>query len=534
MKINKKLKYMKNFMNKIKYIPFLTLIVVALFATPKPASAECWLDVGPSWMNCNPGENDDDDDGYDPTALYGTGSGNNGGNDNDNDGDNDNLNVITRSAINIDEDSATMRGEITDLDESEDYIRFFQWGTSSSNLNQTSTMSGTTDNEGTFSMTISGLNDNDTYYYRACAENVDNSNDDDCGSMFYFTTDDDDSDNDNDNDNDGNVLGATDGNILTTDATNVTATSATLNGLVTENDSSETVWFEYGPTVGLGYRTSNKTIYAQQSIVSTTIYGLTPGKAYFFRLVSADGETGDFKAFITNSATVTSSGGGHTSGGASNSGSSNSNNNSNNNTNTGEVIFETIQYLKVELVAAHSDVRPGDSIPFEVVYENLSDKNLKDVIIVVDFPKEMTVTDVGPGKLISTQKIEVRIPVLPAYTKGNFGVTAKVGEKTPDETFLVTVVNANFEHPVEKNTRMEVVNSSIIRVSMLAPFRGTQAAALGTLGFFPTTFLGWLVLVTVIIILIYVSRKLYKEREEEKKRKQKEQMAHHPELKIVK
>jgi membrane protein implicated in regulation of membrane protease activity len=82
---------------------------------------------------------------------------------------------------------------------------------------------------------------------------------------------------------------------------------------------------------------------------------------------------------------------------------------------------------------------------------------------------------------------------------------------------------------------MEVVNSSIIRVSMLAPFRGTQAAALGAAGtFFPTTFLGWLVLFTVIVILIYVSRKLYKEREEEKKRKQKEQMAHHPELKISK
>lgn len=514
---------MKNFTNKIAYISFIALLAMAVSSAPKIVSAECWLDVGPEWINCDPGEASNDGD-YDPSGLYGDGNngGNNGGNDTDD------LNVITISATNIDEDSATIRGEITSIDSDEDYVRFFEWGNASNDLDETSTLSGTTDDEGTFSMTISDLNDDDTYYYRACAENVDDPNDDDCGSVFYFTTDDDsdndddNDDNDNDNDNDNDYC---DEAIVTTDATNITATSATLNGVVTnENTNSTTVWFQYGPTVALGSTTSTKTIYANQSIVSTTIYGLIPGQVYFFRMLSNDCGSGEYRVFITNNATVTSTVGTIT---TNNSNNNASNNNNNSNNNTGEVLFETIQYLSIDLVASAKDVRPGDKVAFEAVYENLSDKNLRDVVMVVDFPKEMTVTDIGPGKSLSSQQVEVRIPVLPAYTKGTFGVTAAVGARTPDETFLVSVLSATFDHPVEENTRVETINSEIIRVSSLAA--PSQIAGVIAAGFFPTSFLGWIVLIAAIILLVYISRKLYKEREEEKKKKE----IHHGELKIA-
>lgn len=512
-------------MNKIKYIPFIALSVF-IFAGSKTVSAECiqgYMHGTPIYCQ----DNEDD---------------NNGSGGSNSNGD---LNVSTLSATNIESDSATLRGDITDLDSDNDYVRFFEWGTDEDDLDETETVSGTTDNEGSFSRTISGLDEDETYYFRACAENDDNSSDDDCGSVYSFTTDD---------DNNGSSGGSSssDGTILTTDASSVTTTSAIINGVVTNESDDQTVWFEWGPTVNLGYITTSRTITSHQSIVSTQINGLTPGRAYFFRLVSDNGERGDFKAFVTNSATAVSGSSTTTTTTTNNNTTNNNSNNSNSgsnegenensNENTGEVVFETIQYLNVGLISSVKEIRPGESASFAITYENVSDKILKNIVMTVDFPAGMTPTDIGAAKSISAQKIEVSIPALPAFTKGSITVAAEVGDKVANDTFLVTVIGATFDHPVQANTRVETLNSSIIRVSnMAAGTKGNNSqgasVASATGSFFPTSFLGWFILVVCLTILIVLSRKLYKEREEEAKKKKEEekkkQHVLHPELKIV-
>lgn len=522
---------MKNFMNKTKTISFVILAIAFVFAAPaKSFALSCNDSGGPVGFN----------DWLSNQTWCDDGSGNNNsGNDNDNDNDNNgDLNVSTLSATNVDSDSATLRGEITDLDSSNDYVRFFEWGTSSSNLSHTATISGTTDDEGSFSRTITGLEEDETYYFRACAENDDNSSDDDCGSTHSFTTD-------GDNGNGSSDFG--DGSILTTDASSVTTTSAVINGVVTNDSGSQTVWFEYGPTTSLGFTTSSRVVSAHQSIVSTTISGLIPGHAYFFRLVSNNGDHGDYKAFVTSGASAVSHGGTTTihstgSGQANNNNSgSNSNDgvdeNSNSNDNTGEVVFETIQYLNIGLVSSVKEIRPGETASFAAIYENVSDKDLKNIVMTIDFPAGMTPSDIGPAKALSAQKIEVTIPSLPAFTKGSITLAATVGEKVANDSFLVTVIGATFDHPAQDNTRIETLNSSIIRVSTSATAtknnsQGASAASAGGT-FFPTTFLGWFVLATAIAVLVYLSRKLYKENEEAKKKKEQEHPAH-PQLKIAK
>jgi hypothetical protein len=507
-------------MKNIKTISFLVLAIAFVFAAPtKSFALSCTSSGGPIGFN----------DWLDHQTWCNNGSSDNGDDDNNNNSNGD-LNVSTLSATNIDSDSATLRGEITDLDSSDDYVRFFEWGTSSSNLSHTVTISGTTDDEGTFSRTITGLQEDETYYFRACAENDDNSSDDDCGSTHSFTTDD---------DNGSNSSDFGDGSILTTDASSVTATSAVINGVVTNDSGSQTVWFEYGPTTNLGFTTASRTVSAHQSIVSTTISGLIPGHAYFFRLISNNGDHGDYKAFVTNSATVVSHGGTTTTTTTTNNNSNNSGSNSNEgeDENTGEVVFETIQYLHVGLVSSVKEIRPGETASFAAVYENVSDKELKNIIITVDFPAGMTPTDIGPAKTLSAQKIEVMIPTLPAFTKGSITLAAEVGEKVANDSFLVTVIGATFDHPAQTNTRIETLNSSIIRVSNTAVStkNNNQGASVAGAGgsFFPTTFLGWFVLATAIGVLVYLSRKLYKEREEAKKKKEEQNKVLHGELKIA-
>ena len=513
-------------MNKIKFISLIVLSVFVFAGTNNVQAEECIVAYHhgePIYGDCNTGNGGYGDSPY--------GNGGYGGNNNNNNSNNGNLNVSTLSATNIDEDSATLRGDITDLDESEDYERYFEWGTDEDDLDRTASVSGTTDNEGAFSKTISGLSDDREYFYRACAEEVDG-NDDDCGSIRSFTTDEDDNNSNSNNNGDDNDDSDGVGSILTTTASSVTSTSAVINGVVTNNSGSQNVWFEWGPTTTLGNRTANRVVNSYQSIVSAQIYGLTPGRAYFFRLISDSGEEGDYKAFVTNSVAVVQ-GGGNTNTDTSNdednsSGSENSDEEdesaSSSNEDESTSIIETIQHFNINLVSSAKEVAPGSTVSVEVVYENLHSETLKNVVIVLDFPPGLTPTNSELGTFVSDRQIEVVIPVIPAFSKANFTVEAEVYEKLANDTFLVTVVEASYDHPVVANTRIESVNSSIIKVSNNVAVRGTStkggnqsANASGSgASFFPKGVIGWLILVAGIAAIVVLANQINKKKDVKK------------------
>ena len=93
--------------------------------------------------------------------------------------------VTTLSATGVTTVSAVLRGEVGPNGENTDV--WFEWGTSSANLNrETATEDagdGTSDVD--FDRTITGLSANTTYFYRAMAENNDG---DDSGSILSFRT----------------------------------------------------------------------------------------------------------------------------------------------------------------------------------------------------------------------------------------------------------------------------------------------------------------------------------------------------------
>lgn len=95
--------------------------------------------------------------------------------------------------------------------------------------------------------------------------------------------------------------------VTTTAATNVTGTSATLNGTVDPNGNDATYYFEYGPTMAYGTKTTPGTVAshgskAKPQAVSQAIGNLSPSTAYHFRLVatnSAGTTTGADQTFTT-------------------------------------------------------------------------------------------------------------------------------------------------------------------------------------------------------------------------------------------
>jgi len=150
---------------------------------------------------------------------------------------NSDVDVVTRSAQNIEDEEATLRGEV-DFNNEDEATVYFQYGRSSSNLNEETVQKvlDEDDDDEKFTQKLTDLRDDTKYYYRAVAE--DEKGRRDFGSIVSFTTDDDNNrSSSNDDEPDADVDNADD----------ITDDSAELSGEVDMNDfRNGIVFFVYG------------------------------------------------------------------------------------------------------------------------------------------------------------------------------------------------------------------------------------------------------------------------------------------------
>jgi hypothetical protein len=140
------------------------------------------------------------------------------------------IDVFTRTAINIEDNRATLRGRIDFNDEDEATV-YFLWGDTRTNLDEETSHVLLDDNDDeNFEKTLTGLRNNETYYYRAVAE--DSEGNKTYGTVYTFST--------NDSDEDYP-------DVTTYSAQNIHDTSADLRGSIDMNDfNNGTVFFVYG------------------------------------------------------------------------------------------------------------------------------------------------------------------------------------------------------------------------------------------------------------------------------------------------
>lgn len=141
------------------------------------------------------------------------------------------VDVVTLSAVNIEDDRATLRGRV-DLNNEDKAEVYFQYGKSRTNLDRESndrTIDEEDDDD--FKIEVKDLNDDTVYYFRAVA--IDDDGDRDYGAIFSFRTDE-----------------SSDGEkplVQTKIPIDVTDNSARLRGYVDMNDyKNGTVFFVYG------------------------------------------------------------------------------------------------------------------------------------------------------------------------------------------------------------------------------------------------------------------------------------------------
>ena len=150
--------------------------------------------------------------------------------------------VTTNSATNISQNSATLNGTANPNGLATNV--WFEYGTTQS-LGSTAGFQsiGNGTSQVNITNTLSNLQNNTTYYFRAVAQNSAGTTQ---GSILSFTT-----------------SGGQQGQapiVNTLSATNISQSGATLNGTVNPNNSNTTVWFEYGTTQSLGSTIGNQTI----------------------------------------------------------------------------------------------------------------------------------------------------------------------------------------------------------------------------------------------------------------------------------
>jgi len=153
--------------------------------------------------------------------------------DTDRSGDSE-IEITTRSATNIKDDEARLRGTIDFNDSDYAYI-WFEYGEDNDDLDEDTPHIKLDDSDDEdFSSRVTDLDEDQKYYFRAVGEDEDGERD--YGSVKSFTTD------ENGNNNNGDEP-----DVETGDADNVTDDSVELNGEIDMNDfENGIVFFVYG------------------------------------------------------------------------------------------------------------------------------------------------------------------------------------------------------------------------------------------------------------------------------------------------
>lgn len=438
-------------------------------------------------------ENENGDTVYGQVRTFRTNS--NGGGCTYNCGGNnyDRPSVTTYSATDIRENSATLNGYV-DNNNGSNTTRWFEYGTNYGALYNSTNHYSQAGNYGNFSERISALSPNTTYYFRAVAQN---NNGTAYGNVMSFTT------TTQNYYNNCSTYGNCAPQAITTIATNTGTNSARLNGLgVQDTNVTMTGYFEYGLSQNLGQTTISTVIGSINSnSFNASIYSLAPNTTYYYRAVVSTQygvSRGDIQTFRTNNLII-------------------------NNNNTTRVINTTrtvvtntntgVGLSKPSLVFLTIDkngevINIGEEITYNIYYKNVSTKDLRDVVLRVALPKELSFISSSRGYWSEeNNNVIVNIGSLFPGEEGSVRVSALVTRNA--EIGKITVITANIAYTInEDGSQEEVFAYSKNNIEDNRGVNLTGNALFGA-GFWPDSLFGWLILLLLILLILLVIRLIY-------------------------
>ncbi len=401
---------------------------------------------------------------------------------------NNNVQVVTLTPGSVTQTTAEMCGDLREDGGSsqQTWIEFRTTNQNSYTSTPTSQRS-----EGDWCTRVSGLTPNTTYLYRACTPHG-------CAPTRTLRTL-------------GQNIPIGQAPIISTEnPTNITSNSAYLSGLYITNAPSGTCWFNYGRTAALGKQTRTYNVGSGYGTCSHNFTNLASGTQYCVQSVirtQYGTDTGAIKCF--NTPNVVSVGNPQP-------------------PVTITVVEEDeteidllglglgLSLIRLDIDNDEEVVTRGESVEYEIEWENISELDLEDLELEVTIPQEIQITDISRGRLDNdSNKIYLSIDELYGADyednrpgeSGRMTVSGIVGRGTVGN-LLTADAEIVYDNPVneaQENARDFDLDEYGVQVA------GVTASVFGLTNI---TFLGWLVILLGLFIIFLVARWLYLERED--------------------
>ncbi|MFA5997160.1 MAG: hypothetical protein WC791_01580 [Candidatus Paceibacterota bacterium] len=387
--------------------------------------------------------------------------------------------VSTNAATGVSQSSATLNGYMTS--NGTNTSGWFEWGTSYSLGNTTSVTnygSGST----SFNSSIYNLNSNTTYYYRAVAQSSYGTV---YGSTISFTT------------GGQTYVTGTAPAVTTLLATEITGSTALLNGLVfASNNQNSNAWYEWGTTANLGNKTPSIAVGALPTVKhSDYITGLVNGQTYYYRIVGQNSygtQYGTIYSFISKTATVVV-------------------------TPTTPVVYKPVttvvtqggvtQSLVMLTIEGGSEmVVSGEKRTYHVTWKNISGKTLSNVVLSIAFPQSMTIESATKGTYASADNsVVVDLETLAIGQTGDTFIFTTVGRNVKAGDTLVVAADMVFTAP--SGVQGDAI--AYVTHTVQAAQNAISASVFGAGDFTPTTLLGWMSLLVLVLLMVFLGSHLY-------------------------
>ncbi len=386
--------------------------------------------------------------------------------------------IVTIGSSNITNNSATFNGTIDPRGYST--IVWFEYSTTSTfetHTDSTHVDIGSEDQKSNFVQNISDLAPNTIYYFRAAAENTHGPRKAD--AMSFKT------------------LEEITGTITTVQATSQYSTSAKLNGIfVNKNNSSAQGYFEYGTTNSFGSKTSAINLGTKSSVsFSNAITKLIPNTIYYFRAIAKkDGVTYTGKTLVFRTALAKE----------------NPIIDPEPKIEEPTVIENDTQSSILQISTTEESIQAGGEVEYLITFNNDSSKNFENVKISVQLPDSIDFIASDFGKEAENNTVVFDFGTLTPSQSNSLKILGKLNAEAKDQDTIVTTAVMSYT-PTDSTYQKDEIAYTINKVIRTVDENNKLGAAtiFGSLAFLPSSFIGWLVLILVVLGFIITGRSLY-------------------------
>jgi hypothetical protein len=156
------------------------------------------------------------------------------------------------------------------------------------------------------------------------------------------------------------------------------------------------------------------------------------------------------------------------------------------------------------MIDNHRDVVRGNTnTSYDISWTNLTGTKLNKLVLEVNFPAQMTITDTDRGAIETNKSAVVyQISSLDAHETGNMTISGIVNSGLKDGDPVVAQAVMAFENP--KTTATE--NAIAYDADTFSVGSSVLGASLFGLGFLPNSLAGWLIIILIILIIVLIAR----------------------------